>query len=613
MSLSKLQRSCFIDLPAPSMRTSCVTSFYDDPDNPDNKGYWRCRYCYSRFPSKMNKEQMSEHLKSHPKNWKRFMENIEHSMDRQLNYREQIHDDERKTNDLKLSVGLMTDDRNIVLRLPKSRVSRRRFKSNCQDGPDTFDWNKVIAEEYQNNPVGGYQGNFDKPICEKEIEFLHCGNWLISFQDFVSYRHEPESCCSIFDINRKKYSGLENKDKIDAYFISGKPIKVNFGPSSSIVDQSVTYTCIKNMCVFPCLCQICVLDKNQCNKHSILHPGYFEAKNDWYTVRNGDSFNINVNDWKKCSSNIYKYAGIPRSCLECTDNVFHHQAFHFVYHNSCKFCRASRYRFDGVRTQEHFVRRLQILEDREELSCHICYDIFSTGQDKNRHIDIVHFKDVKKQYSCSQCNHIVYSKQALFYHTERQHNKDNKTLRFQCDYCDKKFHVKHSLNVHVRYAHEFDQVKCDYCSETFKKQSNLNSHMKYVHDIFCNKILLDDECEIAFFDCDDCSFQSRYEKHLRRHIATVHTKGPIMSCTQCNFETIYMANLQSHIKKIHLKDGQFSCDQCSFKTIYMRNLKTHIEGIHETKENFKCPDCSFSSVYKRSLTRHLKEIHGIHK
>ena len=261
-------------------------------------------------------------------------------------------------------------------------------------------------------------------------------------------------------------------------------------------------------------------------------------------MRNGDSFNINVNYWKKCSSNIYKYAGIPRTCLECTDNVFHHQAFHFVYRNSCKFCRVSRYRFDGVRTQEHFVRRLQILEDREELSCYICYKIFSTGQDKKRHI----------------------------YHTERQHNEENKTPRFECEYCDKKFHVKHSLNVHVRYAHTFDQVKCEYWSETFKKQSNLNSHMKYVHDIFCNKILIDDECEIAFFDCDDCSFQSRYEKHLRRHIATVHTKGQTFSCTQCEFETTYMANLQSHVMKIHLKDGQFSCDQCSFNTLYMRNI-----------------------------------------
>ena len=51
------------------------------------------------------------------------MENIEHCMERQLNCCEQILDDERKTNDLKLSVGLMNDDGSIVYRLAKSRVS----------------------------------------------------------------------------------------------------------------------------------------------------------------------------------------------------------------------------------------------------------------------------------------------------------------------------------------------------------------------------------------------------------------------------------------------------------------------------------------------------------
>jgi uncharacterized C2H2 Zn-finger protein len=535
----------------------------------------------------MTQKQMAEHLKSHPKKWQRFMERIRHSMDRQLNNRGQIMDDERKSNELKLSVGLQHKDGNVVFRLPKSRVSRRRFESNWdEDDEKTCAWNKLISEEYENNPVGGYQGNYDKPVCEKKIEFLSCGNWLISFQEFVSYRHEPESCCSIFDINRKKYCDLENKVKIDAYFITGKPIKVHQGPSSSIVDQSVTYTCLRNMCIFPCLCQICVLAKDQCAEHKIIHPCYFDAKTDFFTVRNGDSFNINVNDWKKHSSKVYKYAGIPRTCSECSDDVFHHQAFHFVYHNSCKFCRVTRYRFDGVRTQEHFLQRLQILEDREELSCHICYKVFSNGQDKKRHIDIMHYKKVEKQYLCSQCSHVVYSKQALMYHTERQHNEENKVAKVECNYCDKKFHVKHSLDVHVRYAHKSYQVKCEYCSEAFKKQSNLNSHMKYVHDLFCNKILLDDECEITFFDCDDCFFRTHYEKSLRRHIITGHKKGQTFSCTQCEFETKWMANLQSHVKNIHLKDGQ---------------------------ENFKCPDCNFSSPYKRSLTRHSNEIHGINK
>ena len=54
-------------------------------------------------------------------------------MDRQLNYRGQIMDDKRKTNDLKLSVGLQHEGGIVVFRLHKSRVSRRRFESNLNE------------------------------------------------------------------------------------------------------------------------------------------------------------------------------------------------------------------------------------------------------------------------------------------------------------------------------------------------------------------------------------------------------------------------------------------------------------------------------------------------
>ena len=107
--------------------------------------------------------------------------------------------------------------------------------------------------------------------------------------------------------------------------------------------------------------------------------------------------------------------------------------------------------------------------------------MFSAREDKNRHIEIVHYKRKDKQFQCHHCNQIVYSKQNLFYHTECQHNDDNKIPKVECNDCDKKFHVKHSLNVHVRYAHELNQVKYDYCGQTFRKKSNLNSHMDYVH------------------------------------------------------------------------------------------------------------------------------------
>ena len=597
------------------MRTSNITAFFDNPKNPDNIGFWRCGECYTRFSAKMTRDQMTEHLKFHPDKWERFMNRIENSMSVELNSPSLIKEDNLKSNDLKLAVGITHKDTNIVIRLPKSRVPRRRFESTRwkRGNEQNKSWNRKISEEYQNNQIGGYQGNFDKPICDKQVEFLHCGNWLISFQDFVTYRHEPIDACRNFDINKEKYQRLENRVKIESYFIKGVPTKNVFGPTSSIIDESVFYTCNNSMCVFPCLCRMCVLEKGQCQEHKLLHPGFFDEDNDFFTVRNSDSFNITVNDWQRITDNVYKHAGIPRSCQNCSDDVYHHQAFHFVFHSSCKFCRASRFRFDGVHTEKHFKRRLEILKEQEEVSCHFCNKTFSDREDKNRHIAIVHYKNVDKQYQCSQCNHIVYSQKALNYHVETKHNEDNKKPRFQCLFCDKLFHVQHSLNVHIKYAHELKRIPCEFCKASFKKKSNLDSHMKFVHDTFYSNIFIDEGCEIELFECDSCSFQTRYQSSFRRHINNVHRSSETFSCTECNFKTVYMNNLQNHIKNIHKKDDKFSCDECSFQTRYKRNLESHKQAVHRRENKFECEMCEFSSAYHRNLVRHCKEVHNIEK
>ena len=65
-------------------------------------------------------------------------------------------------------------------------------------------------------------------------------------------------------------------------------------------------------------------------------------------------------------------------------------------------------------------------------------------------------------------------------------------------------------------------LPCTICEKTFNRQSNLNCHYKYVHDIADNVLHMDDGIEIKYHNCEECSFTSRYEKYLRRHILTQH-------------------------------------------------------------------------------------------
>ena len=123
----------------------------------------------------MVREDLIEHLKCHQYTWERYLE-LNHSfLDREYNYSKLVQSDERKSNDLKLSVGIIHDDGNLIIRFPKSRVARRRYTA-CRNAQNSDRWSNSIAKEYQSNHIGGYQGNFDKPICEYQRHHLSFGN-----------------------------------------------------------------------------------------------------------------------------------------------------------------------------------------------------------------------------------------------------------------------------------------------------------------------------------------------------------------------------------------------------------------------------------------------------
>ena len=147
MSFSKLHRPCFIDLPKFSSRTSAIYQFYDIPDNVDTLGYYTCFTCYELFEAPVVRENLIEHLKCHQCTCERYLD-LNHSfLDRKYNYSKLVQNDERKSNDLKLSVGIIHDDGNLIIRFPKSRVARRRYTA-YRNAQNSDRWSNFIAEEY---------------------------------------------------------------------------------------------------------------------------------------------------------------------------------------------------------------------------------------------------------------------------------------------------------------------------------------------------------------------------------------------------------------------------------------------------------------------------------
>ena len=145
---------------------------------------------------------------------------------------------------------------------------------------------------------------------------------------------------------------------------------------------------------------------------------------------------------------VYKYARIFRVCFLCSDDIFHHHAFHLVYHDKCKFCRASRHIIDGIRTHVQFLNRFEERRYKEEMSCHVCNKVFSTVQAKDNHVKNMHENREDNQIGCEYCErNLFYSKAALRYHVER-HNLARKDLQWK--YFDKSFIMKPNLDVHVK-------------------------------------------------------------------------------------------------------------------------------------------------------------------
>ena len=161
---------------------------------------------------------------------------------------------------------------------------------------------------------------------------------------------------------------------------------------------------------------------------------------------------------------------------------------------------------------------------------------------------------------------------------DKTHGQRNE---LKCRECGKIFAMKQNLDVHMKSVHSFASVKCTICHQSFTRQSNLTSHYNYVHDVVDNYLVMDDGIEIQYYECEECSFESRYEKNLRKHILTVHSEERKFNCTECPYVSNRMDNLSMHIKTQHSSKATiFACEECDYTSKYIQNVRKHGKKVH---------------------------------
>ena len=199
---------------------------------------------------------------------------------------------------------------------------------------------------------------------------------------------------------------------------------------------------------------------------------------------------------------------------------------------------------------------------------------------------------------------------------------------FQCSECDKAFSKKESLKRHIA-IHGDDMFQCDQCEFQTVWDRSLKSHTMTMHtdkQYKCDKDNCDfrapnqlkisrhieSEHEGVRYECNLCSYKGRLKSDLKRHIGAMH-EGITYDCTQCPKTYKEKRKLKEHVQFAHQGFIQ-KCDQCDYQSGRKINLYRHVQtkhrGIKKPPTIVQCEQCRkpFSGI--GNLKFHIKTIHG---
>ena len=270
-----------------------------------------------------------------------------------------------------------------------------------------------------------------------------------------------------------------------------------------------------------------------------------------------------------------------------------------------------------IMSMEDILERMDPAAMLEVIKCSICKNwvpriVIRTHTEE-------HFENFVSKHMCDHCGRNFRDSNAL-----RLHAKIHGEKTFQCEFCDKKFYTKTSLNTHEAAKHTTKGHRfCDNCGESFPTGRALESHMKAKHDIenrfqckLCKKYYLTEEGLKAHeaqeackeFYCEPCdryfTCTSELKKHKKNHNAPNNQPGPgnkqikPYPCNLCYKSYTRMYQLKEHIRKTHekhdddssAKSHQFVC-HCgktfSKETNYNKHRQAHLVELHQSQSSYQ--------------------------
>ncbi|XP_023370709.1 zinc finger protein ZFAT isoform X4 [Otolemur garnettii] len=210
-------------------------------------------------------------------------------------------------------------------------------------------------------------------------------------------------------------------------------------------------------------------------------------------------------------------------------------------------------------------------------TCEYCNKVFKFKHSLQAHLRI-HTNE--KPYKCPQCSYASAIKANLNVHL-RKHTGE----KFACDCCSFTCLSKGHLKVHVERVHKKIKQHCRFCKKKYSDVKNLIKHIRDAHDLQDKKVkeALDELCLMTregkrqlLYDCHICERKFKNELDRDRHMLVHGDKWPF-ACELCGHGATKYQALELHVRK---HPFVYVCALCLKKFVSSIRLRSHIKEVH---------------------------------
>lgn len=424
-----------------------------------------------------------------------------------------------------------------------------------------------LQKLFQRHPFPINQGPVIIPFeCEGEWKNGHKVNVRepkeVMEQRTVFHHDDLQPCVSWYPLVSGIDAWKQKNNIIPTYRV--EELRHGIQGPASLRDMSIVYSCNHLGCQLHCPCSICN-DKtdncrmecktescqncrSQCNEHIIKLPRLFDVEVDNYTLITQRLGELQIG---------IPHAGIPLSCVTCTNDLLEHQSLHLVFHTRCRFCihqmRSFTVLSGGVKNVEDFKQANRILRWSEARTCSYCLSKHQDAYARIKHEKNVH-EGKERHFLCKHCNKSFTNQNALDYHVQK-HGLEN--AKETCEVCGYQSSNKGHMKEHKELLHKESvgsglQFKCRFCEKTYKVQKCLNRHLREKHSGGNKNVdYIEDLGSIGDMKCEHCNRIFKRNFCLERHVNTVHAQETSFLCTICDMKFTRKDSLNKHVKMLH--------------------------------------------------------------